>query len=517
MPTGDGAATPRLVSVIDIGSTAIRLLVAEIRGRADWETLDRAARPLAVGRDVFRTGFISTDSMREVVTILKSYQELLRGWGITPDETRVIATAAVREARNRDTFLDRVIVRTGYRVDVIEGIEENQLTYRAVQFALEPFKALFARSSAMILEVGGGTTEIMLLQRGRMVAAHSLRIGTLRVEQQLDAAGSDDSRVEEYLRETIRVNRSVLNAELPLDRVRYFVAVGGDARIAADRVGRRDGDRHWIIERADFLDFLREISRHTVDECVRTLKLTYAEAEGLAAALSTYRIFLEATSAEQLIVPDVSIREGVLSAISGEDSEIERREFAEQVLNSARGLGRKYHFDETHGSHVATLAVSIFDQFRSEHGMERHARLLLETAAIVHDIGNFIRAAGHHKHGQYIVENSEIFGLSGSDIRIVANVVRYHRRGMPATAHTEYASLRREYRILVLKLSAILRVADALDRSHAQRVSAVRLEVRPDDVVLHGTYRGDITIEQHALREKGRMFEEVFGYRAVLR
>lgn len=503
---------PRLVAVIDIGSTAIRMVVAQIDTTSSWTMIDRAFRPLSLGRDVFISGFLSTDSMRDAVRILRSFKELLAGWKIDPDDVRVIATAAIREAKNRDTFLDRVQIRTGFRIDIVEGIEENHLTYIAVQHAINDLRPQFARSSSMILEVGGGTTEIMLLQRGRMVAAHSLRIGTLRVEQQVQPSLPDNDRIEEYLRENIRVNREVLNTELKLDRVRYFVAVGGDARIAASRVGHKEGEHFSVIERERFDGFLRDLQRRSIDECVRELKLTYTEAEGLVPALLTYKLFMDATSADQLIVPDVSIREGVLlNFVVGDESGM-REEFSKQVINSTIGIGRKYHFDESHGMHVAKLAIDLFDQFSDEHGIDEHGRMLLEVAAIVHDIGNFVRASGHHKHGQYIIENSEVFGLSRSDIRVVANVVRYHRGGSPASSHTAYVSLRREHRMLVLKLAAILRVADALDRGHVQRIRGFRLEKRDEDVILHCDYAGDISIEEYGLRLKGRLFEEVFGY-----
>ena len=507
---------PRLVAVIDIGSTAIRMIVAQINSDRTWTTVDRLTRPLSLGRDVFMSGYLNTHSMRDAVRILKAFRELLSGLRIAPDDVRVIATAAIREAKNRDTFLDRVQIRTGFRIDIVEGIEENHLTYIAVQHAINELRPQFSRSSSMILEVGGGTTEIMLLHRGRMVGAHSLRIGALRVEPHVRPNIADNDRIEEYLRESIRVNREVLNTELRLDRVRYFVAVGGDIRIAAARVGHREGEHFSIIDRVKFTEFLQDLQHRTLDECVRELKLTYTEAEGLVPALLTYKLFLDATSADQLIVPDVSIREGVLLNFVVGNREAMRVEFAEQVINSTLGLGRKFHFDEHHGTHVAKLALSLFDQFADEHGVDAHGRLLLEVAGIIHEIGNFIRPSGHHKHGQYIVENSEIFGLSRSDVRVVANIVRYHRGSNPSSGHTAYASLSREHRMLVLKLAALLRIADALDRSHTQKVRGFRLEMRDDEIVLHCDYSGDISIEEYGLRVKGRLFEEVFGYEVVV-
>lgn len=510
-------STRELVSVIDIGSTAIRVVVTQIDEQSGWKMLDRAVRPLSLGRDVFLNGYLSNDAMREAIAILRSFSELLHGWQIEPADVHVIATAAIREARNRDTFLDRVQIQTGFRVDVVEGIEESHLTYIAVQHAINDLRPQFARSSAMILEVGGGTTEVMLLQRGRMVAAHSLRIGTQRLEQlvHFQPGTSGYARVEEYLGESIRINREMLNTELRLDRVRYFVAVGGDARIAAARVGRKEGEHFSVVDLVEFDRFLHEIRSRSLEECVRDLRLTYTEAEGLVPALLTYRFFLAATQADQLIVPDVSIREGVLLNLALGGTTPMQTEFAGQVVNSTIGLGRKYHFDETHGVHVAHLATMLFDQIGAEHGMGGRARLLLEVAALIHDIGNFIRNSSHHKHGQYIVDNSEIFGLSRSDIRIVSNVVRYHRGALPQTSHTAYMSMRREQRIMTLKLAAILRVADALDRGHVQRVRGFTIEKGEDEIVLQCEYSGDISIEQTGLRQKGRMFEDVFGYGVV--
>lgn len=507
---------PKTVAVVDVGSTAIRMVVAEIQPDGDWVRLDRASKPVSLGRDVFVTGFISRESMRQAIKILGGFCELLRGWQLSPGDVRVIATTAIREAKNRDTFVDRVNVRTGLEINIVEGVEENQLTYLAVQHAVNNMRGQFARSSSLIIEVGGGTTEVMLLHRGRMVAAHSLRLGTVRIEQQLQPGWKPGYQIEEYLKENVRVTQELLDGELALDRIKYFVAVGGDARRAAATVGRKVGDEYSVIEKADFDRFVARIQDLSVDECVRELGVTYNEAEGLVPALLIYKLFLDATSAPNLIVPDVSIREGVLVSFAlGKDKAIEK-EFSKQIIASARNLGRKFHYDEDHSLHVTKLALSFFDQFTDEHGLGEHARLLLEVAGILHDIGSYIRASGHHKHGQYIVENSELFGLSVDDIRIVGNVIRYHRKSLPTAAHTDYVSLRREQRMAVVKLAAMLRVADALDRGHSQRIDDITLERSEDDLIIHCHHAGDISNERYGIDMKADMFEEVFGYRIVI-
>ena len=505
-----------IVAVIDIGSSAIRLVVAQMDGAGEWQRLDRASKPVSLGRDVFMTGALSRESMQQAIAILASFSELLDGWHVPDAARRVIATSAIREAKNRDMFIDRVTVRTGFRIEVIEGIEENRLTFLAVRHAVSPMRDQFARCNSMIIEVGGGTTEIMLLRQGTMVAAHSLRIGTVRMEQQARPMWANMAQVTDYIRENIRVSQELLDSELRLNQIKCFVAVGGDARVAAHRVGTRTEEHYWTISREQFTRFIEDLQDRAIEEIVRSFGISYSEAEAIVPALTVYRVFLESTSANELIVPDVSIREGVLMSFAlGSDSAVERQ-FYEQVVASAENLARRYHYDAGHSRQVANLALSIFDQLESEHGMDHRARMLLEVSAILHDIGTYIRASGHHKHGMYIVQNSEIFGISRDDLRIIANVVRYHRKALPTSSHTNYVALRREQRNTVQKLAAILRVADALDRGHAQRVTAVTVELTEGDAIFHCVSKGDITIERHGFEDKATMFVDVFGLNATL-
>jgi exopolyphosphatase/guanosine-5'-triphosphate,3'-diphosphate pyrophosphatase len=373
-----------------------------------------------------------------------------------------------------------------------------------------------SRSNTLIIEVGGGSTEIMLLKRGKMVAAHSLRLGTVRIEQHLDPTSDSYSHIEGYIRENIRNLREMLDVEFQLARIKYYVAVGGDARLAAEKVGKKVREHYSVIEKDVFLEFITKLQKCTVDECVRTLQVTYNEAEGLVPALLMYKYFLTATSAESLIVPDVSIREGVLLSFALDTSRAVEKNFYSQVVASAISLGKKFHFDEEHGTQVARLALQIFDQLEVEHGLDSHSRLLLESSAILHDIGNYINSARHHRHSHYIISNSEMFGYSRGDIRIISNIVYYHRKSMPTPGHFNFIALPREERMQVLKLAALLRLADGLDRGHSQRIETLKIEKAEDEILLHAEYEGDPIIERTGLKLKSEMFEEVFGYRVRL-
>jgi exopolyphosphatase/guanosine-5'-triphosphate,3'-diphosphate pyrophosphatase len=512
---------PKIVAVIEIGSTGIRLVVAEVDGRGGYKVLDRAGKQSRLGRDVFATGMISREAVRECMAVLASFRELIRGYGIAPKDARVIATSALREAQNRDTFVDRVALQTGFDVTIVEDIEENHLMYLGVQHVLQDERKILSRSNALILEVGGGSTEIMLLRRGRMAGAHSLRIGTVRIDEQVRGAGVSHAYLLQYLEDNVRTACDHLDAELPLESVKTFIVIGSDARLAASRISPKGadaegGEDYTVLERADFMAFVDEAAGLSPEDCVAKLRVPWAEAEGIGYSLTIERLFLERTGAEAVVVPNVSIREGLLLSTSlGPDAGI-ATEMRAQVVASAASLGRKFHYDESHARHVADLSLAIFDALVREHGLGSHERLLLEVGSLLHDVGTFIKTSGHHKHGEYIVANSEIFGLNLVDLTIVANVVRYHRKSPPSTTHVNFIALPREARIVVMKLAAILRVADALDRGHDQRVHDAAFERREERFVIKATGVADLSLERLSLAEKGDMFEDVFGLEPIL-
>jgi exopolyphosphatase/guanosine-5'-triphosphate,3'-diphosphate pyrophosphatase len=506
----------RLVAVIEIGSTGIRLLIAEILLGGGWREMDKAGKPVALGWDVFTTGEISRESFLECLSVLQNFRELMEGWGIVREDVHIIATSALREARNGDVFEDRVRQEMGFSITTLEGVEENRLMYLAVRFALRQDLPLFFRANAMIIDVGGGSTELMLLRRGKMVAAHSLRMGTIlfdRLLRQVSGAGIVQGR---FLRENIRNTAGYLSAEMDLAHVRAFVVPGSDARVAAGLVGTELNEYSRVIKRDDFIAFAEKIENYGPEECTRRFHIPYGEAEGFVPGILVYKILLEQTGATQVVVPMVSIREGyILDLAMGVDPDLQG-EFYSQIIASAVNLGRRYHIDDAHHRLVTKLSMILFDALAQEHGMKGRERMLLTAAASLHDIGRYVRSADHQKHGQYIVANSEIFGLQRNELNIIANVIRYHRAEAPSQRDIEYLALEREERVLVLKMASILRVADALDRGHSQSIKTFTVEKHSEALVLHTEGIHDLGFERIGLEEKADLFQDVFGYRVIL-
>lgn len=507
-------ATPE--AVIEIGSTGVRLLVAEVTSEKKRNVLDRSELPLPLGRDVFTSFNISRETQSQCIQILKRFREQLTGWGITPEQTTVVAASAFHEARNRDSVMDRVLVQTGFRIRIMDGIEENRLMYLAVAECLKEEPVDIRSKNTMILEVSGGSTEVMMMRHGKMAGVHSLKLGTVRLEQQLRSSLSSYDDMRRYIREAIVNTKGSLDNELDIAQVEQFMAVGMDMTLAAVNVGHPLTTFLWEIDLGAFDRFVKEIQNYSIEECVARFKISYNDAQTLHASLLIYSIFIHLTKVQKIIVPETNIRDGLIISKTSTENEELMDEFNSQITASARNLLRKYHGDEAHAECVRSNALKLYDILENELGLEEHSRLVLEVAAILHDIGIFIHLNHHNVHSHYIIKNSEIFGLSETDRTLISEIARFHRGKLLPQDDERYALLPRVHRMAILKLSAILRVADALDRSHSQEFAGVTMEISQDTLNIKTESKKNTVLENIALSEKGELFESVFGYRLLL-
>lgn len=508
------ATTPE--AVIEIGSTGIRLLVAQVKDNGGWEVIDYSELPVDLGRDVFTTGLISRTNILLVLQILSRFREQLAGWGISPEQTRVIATSAIRESKNPDPIIDQILIKTGFKVIIFDGIEENRLMYLAVTNKIKELSRKNVDDDAIILEVGGGSTEMMLIKKGKMAGAHSLKIGTIRIAQSLSLSQANASDIRRYIQQFIFNTKGSLNDELELSTVKQFYSVGGEPRIAAQTYGKKISDGIWEISRKELEKFVREIQTYSPEEIVAKYNIEYSEAQQFFIGLSIYEMFIQLTNIENIIVLQTNIRDGaIISSIAEPSSEL-LKEFNSQISASALSLLNKYHGDVEHALYVTNLSLDIFDALRDEIGLDDRHRMLLEVAGILHDIGMFIRMEEHQFHSQYIIVNSEIFGIRKYDNKLVGLIARFHRgSGLPQDDE-QFMMLPRADRMMVLKLTAILRIADALDRAHQQKLKGITISKQNDTILLNTNSNHNIVLERKALAEKANIFEYVFGYKIIL-
>ncbi len=506
---------PRLVAVLDMGASAIRLVIAEIAHGRPIRIVEEASRGVLLGRDAFSTGAIRAETADSTIAAVDGFRHIMDGYGV--EHVRAVATSAVREARNAALFLDRVRGRTGITFEIINEAEESRLVYLAVRQALRR-QAAFKASWALLVEVGGGSTSLTLLRRGRPNRSGVYALGAVRMRQQLDLRRHRQELQVSLLRRYIANVIEEIRLEIPLRRVTHLVAIGGDVRFAASQILEREPDGSARdVPRDRFLAFCDEIERLDDESLVDWFRLPAVEAETLIPSLLVYRALLVETEARGVVVSDASLRAGVLLDLAEPGGRMGAEDFQQQVLTSAEAVGQKYQFDRAHGRHVAKLSTRLFEELRDEHGLSSRDALLLRVAALLHDIGVYVSLRAHHKHSQYLLAASQIFGLTDEETAMVSNIARYHRRGMPQDSHVPYIALDRQDRVIVNKLAALLRIANALDAEHLQKVQDlhVRREEKVWVIELEGT--GDLTMEQMAATARADMFAEIFGRQVLVR
>lgn len=513
---GGPAMPPRVAAVIDVGSTAVRLEVAELAPGGAVRVLDSLQQPVHLGKDTFTKGRILQSTLEECVKILKGYRRVMQEYGVTdPNLIRAVATSAVREAANRETFLDRVYMATGINVEAIDEAEETRLTYLSIQDLL-PREPTLQKGDTLVVEVGGGDTELLLLRDGHISYSNTFRLGTLRMRETLGTQHAPAQRTLATFTRHIQLSVDQIKRSVPVGKAPLLIAPSGDARFAAAQLvpdwSQQPAAR---IDVKAFAALAKKIAPASVDELVRKYRITFQEAETVGPALLAYAQLAREFAVEQILVPKSSLRQGLLQELA--TGGLWNKAFTEQVVHSAVALGAKYAFDERHGRQVANLCLQFFKELQPEHMLEPRHELLLHVAALIHEIGLFVNNRSHHKHSMYLIMNSDLFGLSHHDMLMIAMVARYHRRATPQPYHEGFSMLDRDDRLAVSKMAALLRVADALDRNHMQQVRDLRFTRENGQLMVWVRDVEDLTLERLALQEKGSMFEEIYGLKVVFR
>lgn len=512
-----GGGAP-VVAVIDIGASSIRMAIAEIRAAGSVHILERLVQAVSLGKDTFQQRVIRKSTIEDCVRVLRSYQKKLAVYRITrPEQIRVVATSAVREATNRLSFIDRIYIATGLIVEPVNEAEIARMTYLGIQPLLER-EASLAGKTTIITEVGGGTTDLLVLLRGDVIHSQTYRLGSLRLREIVGSFHSTRTNVREIMQSHVDRIIEQVRGHAGEPESAQLLALGGDIRFAASQLAAEQiSEDVWQLGLDELRPFTDELLETGVDRIMQRYHLSLPDAESLGPALLVYVRMAESFRADRLLITGFTLRDAVLNEMSARQS-LWSDGFIEQILRSALDLGARYSINQPHAQHVATLAQELYRELADEHRLtEPRFELILRVAALVHEVGLFVNPRGYHKHSFYLVNNSEIFGLSREDLRLVALVARYHRRASPKPTHEGYAMLDRDQRILVCKLAAILRVADALDHSRSQRIRSLQCEVQKGQLVVSIPGPVDLSLEQLELRQKGALFEETYGLQVLLR
>ena len=506
---------PVHIAAIDAGSNAVRLSVARAYSALDIEPLYSERYSLRLGESVFLRHRFTEDIFKKGVKAFRHFKEVMEEYGVT--RYRAVATSASREARNRKKFLREIKRKCGIALEVISSVEESRLGREAAVAALGP-----ESPPRCIIDLGGGSLEINILHDHTVEKCAQIPVGTVRLMTTLNIPGVIRPAQAEQVR---RYVRALLESKLPArpnlaDSV--AVALGGSAETLASIA---PGPREHGVPTLQ-LSLLRERLSGILDRDVRERMKTYAvrrdRADVMGIAAITFITLGRYLNLRTLSVPSIGIREGLLQEIAREAfSRKEPHRYnaaARQLLLGTRSFARRLEYDQPHAEHVRELSIQLFDQLQPVHHLPAQSRVQLEAAALLHDIGHMVSHRGHHKHGEYLALNGDIPGLEGRDRAIVAALVRYHnRKSVPAGHHVSYSSLNNNDQRIARRLAAILRVAEALDHSHRQRVTNLGASFQRGAVGLQITAQGDAAEDLRDAIRSAELFEKEFHVRLFFR
>jgi exopolyphosphatase/guanosine-5'-triphosphate,3'-diphosphate pyrophosphatase len=507
---------PRFAA-IDVGSNALRLRVIEaaapsqagkgrlsqLKAEGPWKDLATLRAPVRLGAEVFLSGRLAPASVGQACTALREFRQEIDRWKV--DAYRAIATSAVREAKNGGTLVERARREAGIELETVEGIEEARLITLAVTRRIQ-----LGEKRALLVDVGGGSTELTVLEGGETAFTMSLPLGTVRMlEGYLKGAKTVDRARERLIEEAI--DRALGEALPQIGAIDTMVGTGGNVDTLCEMCPAKGSARGIDVAAAKTL--FKKLCGMSNSERRDEYQLRPDRADTIVPAAAIFLRLASVLKMSTIHAPGVGLAAGVLEEIVDKFFHVwDAAEEAERILEACVRLGRHYHFDEKHARHVCRFATQLFDDLQQVHAFGERDRLLLRVAAILHDIGDFVHYSGHHKHSQYLILHADIMGITPEERAIVSNIARYHRKGPPDPNHPGYRDLGKEARGKVRGLAGILRIADALDREHKQKIESVRGAANLADarVTLFLGGEGDRELEEWTVRAKASLWRDEY-------
>jgi len=505
------ASPPSLQASIHIGASSISLLVVENQTDVSESLGDFLEQSIPLAHDIYQSGNIRRSTIERCVTILNGYRETLRELGASEDTpVRAVATNVLAEALNQDSFLNRIQIGCGLHVETLDEGEMTRLIYLKTRRRLRDTPSMKTRTT-LVIHVGPGNTRALLFKKGRISDYSNYRVGVYRTSEAIEKNQNDQdsgSSQSKMIREHIRSQISQIQHDYMDAGVEELVIIGYEIQHLAHELAKPGKTKSTYRALADLSS---QIAPMTEEMRVKNYQLDYNTAQAIVPALEINLAIAETLQVETLRLPGSNYERGLLLDIPTSFSLTEG--FQKEVIRSAENLARKYRVHRAHYTQVTQLSQQLFDATAELHQLSDHDALLLRCSAILHECGNFINATAHHKHSHYIILHSEIFGLGQKDIGIIALIARYHRKSGPKLTHASYRDLSSVDRMRVSKLAAILRIADALDRSHSSRIGKISISISSKkqklNIKLHGI--SDASVERMAMRSKAGLFRDIYG------
>src|SRR5262245_36621797 len=500
------------IAAIDIGTNSVHMIVVQIRADLSFEVIDREKEMVRLGAGGLDGRALTPEATHAALQVLSKFRRLAESHRV--DEIVAVATSATREAENGGEFLNAIRQQTGIRPRVISGTEEARLIHSAAVYGVG-----VPRDVAVVIDIGGGSVEVTRGSGSAMEVGRSFKLGVIRLTERFVKTDPIDPRDERRLARHIGSEIGKYLEEISragFDRVigtsGTILSVGAVAS-AAQNAHPGASLRNRRVPAKQIRKIRKDLVALSLDKRLRVPGLEPRRADLAVAGAILLDELLRRLGADEITLCDLSLREGlVLDYIARHRKEIAQADrYPDVRRRSVFELAERCNFWPQHAHHVAQLSIALFDQTRAIHGLTDREREWLEYAAILHDVGVHISYEQHHKHSYYLIKNGDLRGFDPDEIEAMALIARYHRQATPKRSHESFGDLRRRRRRAIRTLAAILRLAESLDRSHAQTITGLELHDRGDDDLLQVRTAGDAELELWSASRHAAPFERMTG------
>lgn len=506
-------------AAVDIGSNSCRLKIATVHAHR-LKMLHEDREVVRLGESVFQMGSISPEAMAATIRALRRFHKAVQLHVV--DKVRVVATSAMRDARNAAAFTEWVKSETGWSVEVISGLEEGRLIHLGVVT-----HEVGARGRCLLIDLGGGSCEVTLSDGGLIKSMVSLPLGAVRLQQEF--LRSDPPSKEDIGRLKQFIDRELKRGEKKLGqpRVGLVVATSGTAAALAEASAavaeklpvRKTAPKKFVrlkpneASTAGVRRLTEKLLKMTNDQRAAVPGIGPKRSEIIIGGALVYATLMERMGLKGFRYSALGLRDGMLAQML---AEVDLRASVHQKIENERWAGvlavsRRYGINQKNAEPVRQHVVELFDSLAQVHQLPEDYKLWLESAAMMQDVGKFMNHQGHHRHTQYIVANSEIFGFSPEQRAIVSAIARYLGKSWPDAVDRVMRAVPVEEHINVLRAVTLLRLAVALNQDRASAAVRMRTHVYPKRVVLELVPgRGGAELEAWSLKKEAAYFREVF-------
>lgn len=508
-----------LVAAIDIGTNSFHLVIARINSKGRFTVITRAKEVVRLGSSSNDMKYISPEAMNRGVDALNRFKLICDSYQA---QIIAVATSATREALNKDEFITRVKNETGIEINIVSGYEEARLIYLGVLQSLNIYD-----KRILLVDIGGGSTEFLIGEKGNVIYANSTKIGAVRLTNKFFSdkkiSGKDIESAEQFVKGVLSpVIRHLESMEFELTIGSSGTIMNIASIINAEDLPDDETDfsmNGFVIKKKQLNAATEKIfEAETLPQRLSIPGLDPKRADIITAGAIIIKQIFDGLGLEKMTVSNYALREGIITnQVQQSSGHYDFSNLTDVRYGSVLHLGENTNFDRQHSFQVLGLAVKIFDFLKNRYSLSPDDKIYLEAACILHDVGHHISPNAHHKHSYYIIRNSELLGFNDREIEIIANVARYHRKSHPKSKHEGFGKLDLHSRELVRRLSGILRLADALDRSHKSIVKSIELIQADNTLKIRLTdCASEPSLEIWGANLRKGLFEESFGLRVEI-